>query len=94
METYTPTNFRKYQHTIFETLDKTKKPIEITTAKTKGNGANKGYILMSKDVYQQLTSAQDEQLKQAESDIRRYALNHNPKTPASNDEMEKWLNED
>lgn len=94
MDTYTLSNFYKHQHTIFETLDKTKKPIEITTAKTKSNGANKGYVLMSKDVYQQLTATQDEQLRKAESDVRSYALSHDPKTPTNKDEMEKWLNED
>lgn len=94
MDTYTLTNFYKHQHTIFETLDKAKKPIEIITTKTKDNGTNKGYVLMSKDVYQKLIAAQDKQLRQAASDIRSYALSHDPKAPTNNDEMEKWLNED
>lgn len=94
METYTPTNFRKYQHAIFENLDKTKKPIEITTSRTKENGANKGYVLMTKDVYQQLTALQSEQVRQAEADIRHYALSHDPKTPENESEMEEWLNAD
>ncbi|GAX08055.1 hypothetical protein IWT5_01206 [Secundilactobacillus silagincola] len=94
MDTYTLSNFYKHQRTIFETLDKAKKPIEITTVKTKSNGANKGYVLMSKDVYQQLIATQDKQLRQAELDIRSYALNHNPKVPANKDEMEKWLSKD
>ncbi|HBF75176.1 MAG TPA: hypothetical protein DDW71_07950 [Lactobacillus sp.] len=94
MDTYTLTNFYKHQHIIFEALDKTKKPIEITTVKTKSNDANKGYVLMSKDVYQQLIATQDKQLRQAELDIHRYALNHDSKTPTNNNEMEKWLNED
>jgi len=94
MDTYTATNFFKYQHTILETLDKTKQPIEIITTQAKESGTNKGYVLMSKDVYQQLTAVQNEQLHQAESGIRRYALTHAPKTPVNNAEMEKWLNED
>lgn len=94
MDTYTLSNFYKHQHNIFETLDKTKQPIEIITTKAKANGANKGYILMAKDVYQQLTATQDEQLRQASSDIRSYALSHDSKAPTNNDEMEKWLNED
>ncbi len=94
MDIYTATNFFKYQHTIFETLDKTKRPIEIITTQAKESGANKGYVLMSKDMYQQLTTVQNEQLHQAESDIRSYALSHDPKTPTNNDEMEKWLSED
>lgn len=88
MDTYTLTNFYKHQYTILENLDNTKQPIEITT------NANKGYVLMSKDVYQQLITVQDEQLRQAESDIRSYALSHDPRTPTNNDEMEKWLSED
>ncbi|MFC6254823.1 hypothetical protein ACFP1H_09565 [Secundilactobacillus hailunensis] len=94
MDIYTATNFFKYQHTILETLDKTKQPIEIITIQAKENSANKGYVLMPKEEYQQLTTVQDEQLHQAESDIRRYALTHDPKAPVNNDEMEKWLTED
>lgn len=89
MEKYTARNFYKYQHAIFKYLDKTKQPVEITE-----DGTNKGYILISKAVYQQLKTTQDGQLQQAESNIRRYALHHDPKTPVNNDEMEKWLSDD
>ncbi|MCH5461676.1 hypothetical protein HC026_03430 [Lactobacillus sp. LC28-10] len=88
MEKYTIKKFFSNQHTIFDNLDKTKSPIKITT------GTNKEYVLMPKEVYWQLKAAQDEQLQQAELDIRRYALSHNPKTPVNDDEMEKWLNAD
>lgn len=89
MDTYKLADFFKHQQSIFDILDRTKQPIEITTTES-----NNEYVVMSKDIYQQLASSQAAQLRQADADIRHYALSHHPQTPANNAEMENWLNKD
>lgn len=69
LDVYSTTNFRKKQSTIFKTILKSNRPIEVTVNDTKPNGANDGLVIIPKDEYQTLMTLKAQLVEQANASI-------------------------